>query len=117
IARGTSLRGRLDDLAGRSVLVATEDQLTAALALLDLDGVARRMTVCPPDLHADHLFSVVAAAEADAIVTNRDHAAFAGSGVPLVLSCGLPLEPDRAAGRDGHATEWVLLTSGTTGPP
>jgi acyl-coenzyme A synthetase/AMP-(fatty) acid ligase len=117
VARGTSLRGRLDDLAGRSVLVATQDQLTAALALLDLDGVARRITLCTPDLHADHLFSVIAAAEADAIVTNRDQALFAGCGVSDVLACGLPLDPDRTARRDDTATEWVLLTSGTTGPP
>jgi len=50
LARGTSLGGRLPELAGRSVRVATGDQLTAALASIELDGVARRLILCPPDL-------------------------------------------------------------------
>ncbi|MBV9246806.1 MAG: long-chain fatty acid--CoA ligase, partial [Methylobacteriaceae bacterium] len=37
IAEGTSLGGRLDELRGRAVLVATGDQLTTALALIELD--------------------------------------------------------------------------------
>src|SRR5207244_8598076 len=40
VAGGSSLGGRLEELRGRSVLVATRDQLTAALALIELDGVA-----------------------------------------------------------------------------
>src|SRR2546427_12564857 len=47
---GSSLGGRLEELRGRSVLVATRDQLTAALALIELDGVARRLVLYPPDL-------------------------------------------------------------------
>jgi hypothetical protein len=42
---GTSLGGRLADLAGRSVLVATASQLTTALALIELDAVARRLVI------------------------------------------------------------------------
>src|SRR5262249_7211748 len=70
LVRGTSLGGRLQELAGRSVLVATGDQLTAALTLIELDGVARRLVLCPPDLAAEHLPSVIADAEIDAIVTS-----------------------------------------------
>src|SRR6476620_1563430 len=41
LARGTSLGGHPRELAGRSVLLATESQLTSALALIELEGVAR----------------------------------------------------------------------------
>ena len=50
LAWGTGLGGQLAALTGRSVLLAMHDQLAAALALIELDGVARRMTLCPPDL-------------------------------------------------------------------
>ena len=49
---GSSLNGRLEELRGRSVFLATKDQLTAALALIELDGIARRLVLCPPDLPA-----------------------------------------------------------------
>src|SRR5438874_12462117 len=54
---GSALDGRLQELRDRSVLVATSDQLTAALALIELDGVASRLVLCPPDLPAEHLRS------------------------------------------------------------
>ena len=60
LLRGTSLGGRLRELAGRSVLLATQDHLTAALALIELDGIARRLVVCPPDLSSEHLPAVIA---------------------------------------------------------
>ena len=41
-------------LAGRSVLLPPRP-LTAALALIELDGIARRLVLCPPDLAAAHL--------------------------------------------------------------
>ena len=43
LARGSSLGGRMEELHGRSVLIATTNQLTAALALVELDGIARRL--------------------------------------------------------------------------
>ena len=69
---GTSLGGRVAELAGRSVLVATRDQFAAALALIELDGVARRLIICTPDLPAEHLPAVVAKAGVDAIVSDHD---------------------------------------------
>ena len=59
---GTGLGGRAAELAGRSVLVATRDQLAAALALIELDGVARRLILCTPDVTPEHLPAVVAKA-------------------------------------------------------
>src|SRR5947207_11898077 len=64
---GTSFGGRTAELAGRSVLIATRDQCAAALALIELDGVARRLVICTPDLPSEHLPAVVANAGVDAI--------------------------------------------------
>src|SRR6266516_3885816 len=74
LLNGTSLGGRVAELAGRSVLVVTRDQLSAALALIELDGIARRLVVCTPDLPSAHLPAVVAQADVEAIVSDHDHA-------------------------------------------
>ena len=65
---GSVLGGQGEELSGTSVLIATTDQLVAAAALIELDGVARRMVLCPPDLPAENLPSIAKSAEADAIV-------------------------------------------------
>ena len=114
LARGSSLGSRLEALRGRSVLLATHDQLTAALALIELDGVARRLVLCPPDLPAEHLPFVAATAAADAQVAD---AAAAGPYMDAVVTCSPLLSPMDAERTGGHETEWVLLTSGTTGRP
>jgi len=102
---------------GRSVVVATPDQLTAAIALIELDGVARRMVLCPPDLPPEHLTAVAGTAQADAVLV--DDAQPPVQGVPGVQSYSLsaalvPSAPERVQSTD---TEWILLTSGTTGVP
>ena len=50
LATRSVFAGRLKELAGRSILIATDHQLAAGLALLELDGLARRIIVCPPDI-------------------------------------------------------------------
>src|SRR5207244_4995319 len=55
LALGSSLGDALEALRDGSVLVATTDQLTAALALIELDGIARRLVLCPPDLPMEHV--------------------------------------------------------------
>ena len=117
LARGSSLGGRLEELRGRSVLVVTKDQLTTALALIELDGIARRLVLCPPDLPFEHLPSVIATAEVDALVSDGSALGAIVSGVGCVVTCTpriAPVDSDRS-GR--HQTEWILLTSGTTGLP
>jgi hypothetical protein len=47
---GSGFGGRLGALRERSVLVATGDQLTTAVAMIELDGIARRVVFCPPDI-------------------------------------------------------------------
>src|SRR5271168_3716184 len=117
LAGGTSLGGRLPDLAGRSVLLATSSQLAAALALIELDGVARRITILPPDTDPDHLAALSAAAGADAVVIDGgtpDHTAFE---MPLRVACSPELAAAPKLPPATLETEWVLLTSGTSGVP
>jgi acyl-coenzyme A synthetase/AMP-(fatty) acid ligase len=116
LAAGSILGGALERLRGRSVLIATREQLPTALALVELDGVARRMVLCTPDLTAEQLAQVAATAEADAIVIDADSPIDA----PAALA-RFPVTPQPVRGsiarRAGEATEWILLTSGTTGTP
>ena len=117
LAHSSALGGRLEELRDATVLIAIQDQLTAALVLLELDGVARRMVLCTPDLPAEHFPGVIERSEAQACV--RDAASAAA--VPLNLRTSVQAEPRLTPGaahaRAERATEWVLLTSGTTGAP
>jgi acyl-coenzyme A synthetase/AMP-(fatty) acid ligase len=101
-------------LAGRSVLVRTHSQLAAALALIELDGLARRLVLCPPDLDDAHLPHICAEAQIEVLLHDGE------------IPAELPAEVARAAmerpraipNRDADlATEWVMFTSGTTGRP
>src|SRR5215469_13179069 len=65
------LGGRSRELSGRSVLLAASTQLISALAMIELDGVAKRMLLCPPDLNPDHVDALIEDAEIDAIVTDE----------------------------------------------
>ena len=112
---GTVLSRHGNELCGRSVLVATTSQLHAAATLVELDGVARRIILYPPDLSLDHLPFVADCAAADVIVSDRLSSALD------TIACVSPSRwtrstsnPDRGV---QHETEWVLLTSGTTGRP
>jgi acyl-coenzyme A synthetase/AMP-(fatty) acid ligase len=111
----TCLGDRLAELSGRSVLLAVSDQLVSAIAMTELDGVARRMLLCPPDLNADHVETLVEDAEIDAIVTDRP-ARWTDAGVYLIVAARSP-DPAAAKAKTGRATEWLMLTSGTSGAP
>ena len=111
----TCLAGRFDQLAGRSVLLAVEDQLISAIAMTEIDGVARLMLLCPPDLNADHIQALIQDAEIDAVVTDQP-ARWADAGVNLVVAARAPVRAGARA-QTGRATEWLMLTSGTSGVP
>lgn len=115
IAAGTALPDP-GSLSGRSVLLLTKDMLAAALALIDLDGLARRLILCPPDLSEEHLPLVLEMGEVDVIVFDHDHPAVAGAGIVAaqLMSALAPLDLRSATDAD---TEWVMFTSGTAGPP
>src|SRR5580692_2439767 len=117
LARGTSFGGRLAELAGRSVVIATSSQLTAALALIELDGVARRLTILPPDTSAEHIGELVARAEADAVIV--DEATPANSTFDFLqrVVCVPALASADSVPLPRTQTEWLLLTSGTSGVP
>ena len=101
---------------GRSVLVATGGQRAAALAMLAIDGLARRMVLMPPGLNAEQTASILRDAAIDICLTDDAFPQGAAlAGVPCI-DAGLAA----AAGDDGlspEQTEWVLTTSGTTGNP
>jgi acyl-coenzyme A synthetase/AMP-(fatty) acid ligase len=114
---GTGFGGRLPELSGRSVLLAPQDQLAAAVAMIELDGIARRMIICPPDLSAEHLPEVIGRAGVDAIVSDHDQSDTCTPGVDLHVPVSPVITPAEPVELDRYATEWVLLTSGTTGRP
>ena len=117
LAKGSVLYGHADELRGRSVLIATTSQLAAALAVIELDGIARRIILYPPDLPLRHLPFVIDAASVDAIVSDGRTVKLDNPNVGQFVPCNGEITPgsfDRSA---QHQTEWILLTSGTTGLP
>jgi acyl-coenzyme A synthetase/AMP-(fatty) acid ligase len=118
LAGASCLGGHLEALRGRAVVVAIRDQLTAALALLELDGVARRMVLCTPDLPPEHLPHTVRSAEADVWLGDAASGAPpAAGGLDFALEADAQPQPCAVERRASCETEWVLLTSGTTGAP
>lgn len=122
LAGGSAFGTALESLRGRSVLIATHEQLPTALALVELDGVARRMVLCTPDLTAEQLAAVAATAQADAIVLEappRDASAPGSSALDSLAPYVVTPQPvpGPIKRRASSATEWILLTSGTTGSP
>jgi acyl-coenzyme A synthetase/AMP-(fatty) acid ligase len=111
----SSLGGRVEELRGRSVIIFTPDPLTAAVVLIELDGVARRVVLCPPDLSPAHFPQILREADADAWVGDVG-AGETRLGVQVAVVPGAPA-PEGVERRWTHETEWVLLTSGTTGAP
>ncbi len=117
LAHGSSLGGRLEELRGRTVLLAIKDPLRAALAMLELDGVAARMVLCPADLPPEHLPAVAGGAQADCCIADPGSPAAQLPGISTCVGIEPRLQPLQAARASSHRTEWVLLTSGTTGVP
>jgi acyl-coenzyme A synthetase/AMP-(fatty) acid ligase len=115
LATVSSLGERLEELRGRSVLMLAPDPFTAAMLLVELDGVARRIVLCPPDLPAIHFPQIVREADCDAWVGQAD-AEVAALGVRTVVVPRPPVAHS-VERRGTQETEWVLLTSGTTGTP
>jgi non-ribosomal peptide synthetase component F len=114
---GTVHAGRANELCGQSVLVATTHQLTAIATLVELDGVARRIALYPPDLSLEYLPYVAHSAAVEAIVSDQTTAGFETPGVASLTPSSSTMMPANPAPKVEHETEWVLLTSGTTGRP
>jgi acyl-CoA synthetase (AMP-forming)/AMP-acid ligase II len=117
LARASCLRGRLEELRGRTVLIATRDQLTTALALIELDGLAQRIVLCPPDLAPAHFPEVIETSGAVAWVRDSGVPEERGAGLQICVTAQPTLSPENLTRHHSHETEWILLTSGTTGAP
>jgi acyl-CoA synthetase (AMP-forming)/AMP-acid ligase II len=111
----TCLDSRCGELSGRSVLLAMSGQLLSGLAMIEIDGIARRMLLCPPDLNPDYLKALIDDAGIDAVITDRPEQ-WTETGISLVVTAGLPVTPARPVDTE-RATEWLMLTSGTSGVP
>jgi acyl-CoA synthetase (AMP-forming)/AMP-acid ligase II len=117
MVNGSIVDGRGEELRGRSVLIATRDQFIAAMALIELDGIARRIVLYPPDLPFELLPAVIKTASVDAVVSDR---AGMGPQVPRVqyfLPYAREIVPQQCDRSVQMETEWILLTSGTLGVP
>ena len=114
----TSLCAELEVFADKSVLISCNRQLPAVLALLELDGIASRILLCPPDLSPAHLPKVIADAQVGAIISDGTGPAAKSLDVielrdtPMAAPNPAASPPDRS-----RLTEWLLFTSGTTGLP
>ncbi len=103
------------ELSERSILIRSNRQLTAALALIELDGIARRVIICPPDLAPGYLTGVVDAAAVDAVVAEVPGDEI---GPPRhYVTCRPNIFAPCHRQKRGRETEWILFTSGTTGAP
>ncbi len=112
----SSLGVPLERLRGRSVLLATENQLAAVLALVQLDGLASRLVLCPPGLPADHVAAISRVAAVDLVISDLT-AVKLGVAPERFISCGTDLVDLDVQPRRDRETEWLLLTSGTSGVP
>ena len=92
--------------SGRNVLIRTRGQLAAVLAALALDGVARRILLCPPDVPDKQIPRLMQDGEAELTITDSDIDLETGASARNV-----------AAAAQNFDTEWVLFTSGTSGMP
>ena len=113
---GSAIEGGASRLQGEAVFIAVRDQAAAALALIELDGVARRLVLCPPDLPADAIPAAMKAAETSTIVTDYDEIPFRKPHGLKVLRCGTVIEKASVERAAPYDTDWVLFTSGTSGP-
>lgn len=116
-ARTSVLGGQGDALRGSSVLILTDNQLIAARVFAELDGIVRRLVLYPSDFPLEHLSYVIKTADVDAIVSDRTDFGPSMPHVHYFVPCiheSVPQDYDRSAPRE---TEWILLTSGTSGSP
>ncbi len=100
------------DFSGANVLLRTSNQLFAALGLIELDGVAARIVIAPPDINPEHLSAIVDRAGIETVVSNDPALAIEG-----VNFARLHLPRPGAVVPSSCKSEWVLFTSGTTGIP
>jgi acyl-CoA synthetase (AMP-forming)/AMP-acid ligase II len=108
---------RRAELQQSSVVVATTGQLDAAAALIQLDGTVRRMVLYPPDLSREHLDYVARLADAEWIVTDDPDLESSNCNIERIVPRRGRSTNEGVDRGQKVETEWILLTSGTTGLP
>jgi acyl-CoA synthetase (AMP-forming)/AMP-acid ligase II len=114
---GSTLGTALSRLRGKKVLLFTKEQLSTALALVELDGIARRLVLCPPDTSVDVLPWIVSTALIDAVICDEGSTELSIPGIERVTIRPRQIIPFESNVERTEKTEWILLTSGTTGLP
>jgi acyl-coenzyme A synthetase/AMP-(fatty) acid ligase len=120
LAAGNIFNYKAGEFRGRSVVLAAIDPFAAIAAMIQLDSIAARIVLCPPDLLFEHIAFVAEAAAADLIVTDQPVPEPVRSRIECIVPCALRTEDvlsDAQRRASEYETEWVLLTSGTTGLP
>ncbi len=120
---GSSFAGNAAAFRDRSVILKVRDMAKAAAALIELDGLARRIFLSPPGWDAEKLAAAAQDIEADALACD-DYL----EPIPFRFDFVAPVEWPVASSNSSQAvletspqasleTEWVLPTSGTSGRP
>jgi non-ribosomal peptide synthetase component F len=99
------------------VLLATQSQLTSALALIELESVARRIVILPPDAGPAHLPAIISIAGIAAAVIDDGTPAHEAFDRLSRVVCRPAIEPLAHDLPPRIHTEWIMMTSGTTGVP
>ncbi len=98
------------------MVLFVRDMAKAAAALIDLDGCVRRIVLCAPGWEPSKVESAAQDTEADALVFDEQ---VDKPPIPIEFAapCRLPLQRLEWPRVTRFETEWILPTSGTTGPP
>jgi len=105
----------LKKFRGLSVLILTARQYTAAVALLELDGVARRIVLAPTGLEPSYIGQVLVDGSVDVILTDYPLSNGYDNVEVVEFNGEVVLTEDEVV--RSESTEWLLFTSGTTGRP
>ncbi len=103
-------------LVGASVVVCVASQRTAAAAMVELDGLARRFVLVPPDLSKSELAAVIEDAGVEWIVSDVPEQ-FVHERRARVARLDLTKPFASSPAARPFDTQWIMLTSGTSGRP
>src|SRR5262249_11726860 len=107
---GSASIEKVEALRNRSVLVVAQEMVSAARALVELDGVAQRLILCPPDVKDGHLALLAEQGCFDAAVVDHERPALSDTGVTVGRIALAGAAGARPAGKVVD-TEWVMFTS------
>jgi acyl-coenzyme A synthetase/AMP-(fatty) acid ligase len=117
LADSTTLSAKPETLRGLSVMISTDRQLLTALSLIELDGIARRIVLCTPDLSPAFVQSAMIDGEVDVVVTDGGGPTREVDHTLKTIRIGTRLRETHVTADRSVDTEWILFTSGTTGRP